>query len=218
MANPTPASASMPYLSQITPTEQGYYGPYMQQGQAANKMLTGQYGNLVNDPMGFYNNLMSGYQQSPYATYQEQLISSQMNNSAAAGGYAGTPYNQSQVGTATQEIASKDMNQWLNGVLGLYKTGLGGEQFLSGQGYGATKSMADIAGQALNEQAGAAFADQAEKNQQDAAHKRFLASLFGGGAGLVGSILEAGNPFHHSSGSSLGGEIAGGIGTAAMFM
>lgn len=199
MANPTPASASMPYLSQITPTEQGYFGPYMEQGQAANKMLTGQYGNLVNDPMDFYNHLMSGYQQSPYATYQEQLVSNQMNNSAAAGGYAGTPYNQGQVGTATQAIASKDMNTWLDHVLGLYKLGMGGEQFLSGQGFSANKSMADIAAQALNEQAGAAFANQSEKNQQQQAHRSWLASLIGGAAGVAGSILD---PFGNNTGHS----------------
>ncbi len=189
MAQPTPASASMPYLQQIPGVGQTYYGPYIQQGQQSNQIMGQQYGNLVNDPTGFINSIMGNYQQSPYATYQENLMTDKMNNTAAAGGYAGTPYNQGQVATTVQEISSRDMNQWLNEVLGMYSLGLMGEGTLSNQGFQASNRMADLLSNNLQQEGNLAFSNQAQENQNKMNRNSNWANLIGAGAGLGMSLI-----------------------------
>lgn len=185
----TPASAAMPYIQQEGQVGQQYFNPYIQQGQQSNQLLGQQYGNLVNDPTAFLNSIMSGYQQSPYATYQEGIMTDKMENAGAAGGYAGTPYNQGQIGSAVQAISSKDMQSWLNNVLGMYKLGLMGEGNLSNQGFQASGDLAGMMGNMYSQEGNLAYSNQAQKIADQQQHKQNLANMIGAGAGFASSLL-----------------------------
>ena len=50
-----PANSAMPYLNQIPGIGHQYFDPYVQQGQQVAPNLQAQYGQLTNDPTGFYN-------------------------------------------------------------------------------------------------------------------------------------------------------------------
>ena len=45
---------------------------------------------MANDPNGYYNQLLQGYQPSAGYQYQENKLNQLGHNTAAAGGYAGT--------------------------------------------------------------------------------------------------------------------------------
>lgn len=178
----TAASSAMPYISQIPGQVSPYYNPYIQSGQQANSNLSNAGNQLMNNPAGMYNSVASGYQMSPYAQNQINAETKSINNTAAAGGYVGTPYNQQQVGTMVQGITSKDENEYMNSVIGLYHMGLLDEQDLNNLGFQASSKMADVTGNTLNSEAGLAFANQSEQNQQ---HRNRLSNILGiGGAGL----------------------------------
>jgi hypothetical protein len=73
----------------------------------------------MQDPTAFINNLMGGYQESPYAHYQQEQGMRAGTNMASASGLTGsTPFAQ-QLQENSQNISSKDMDQWLQNVLGI---------------------------------------------------------------------------------------------------
>jgi hypothetical protein len=79
------------------------------------------------------------------------------------------------------------MQQFLQNVLGVFGTGLSGEEGIANRGFDASKSLTDLLGGALNQQGGLAFQDQQQKNQ----NKNDLWHMFGkalgaGAGGLLG--------------------------------
>lgn len=179
----TPASAALPYIQQIPGAEGGYYNPYISTGQQANQNLFNAGNQLMNNPAGMYNNIASGYQMSPYAQNQINQQMNAINNTAAAGGYIGTPYNQQQVASMVQGITSKDENQYINSVIGLYHMGLLDEQDLNNLGFQASGKMADVTGNTLNEEGGLAYANQSQKN---AMHRNRMSNILGLGGSALG--------------------------------
>lgn len=188
----TAANAAMPYIQQIPGQVSPYYAPYINSGQQANQNLSNAGNQLMNNPAGMYNSVASGYQMSPYAQNQISAETKSINNTAAAGGYIGTPYNQQQVGTMVQGITSKDENQYINSVIGLYHMGLLDEQDLNNLGFQASGKMADVTGNTLNSEAGLAFANQSEKNQQSRNRMSNILGIAGTGVGLASSLLGMG--------------------------
>ncbi len=177
----SPQTAANQYLNQITPQAQQAYNPYIQQGQQAGQQLGGQYNRLMTDPTGFIDEIMGKYKGSEgYKSRQSELMS-QLNNTAAAGGFAGTPYAQKQVGDMTNNLMNQDQQQYLQNALGAYNTGLGGEQGFQNQGFQATQGLNDITSGALNQQGGLAFNAVNNKNMGNAQLMQALMSALGGG-------------------------------------
>jgi hypothetical protein len=113
---------------------QDVQNPFMNMGKDAipqfQEWLKGQ-----KDPSGFINKLMGGYNESPWAKYQqEQALRASGNQGSAAGLNGSTPMSQFNQQNA-RDISSQDQNQWLNHVLGIntqYGQGLG-NQITGGQ-------------------------------------------------------------------------------------
>lgn len=207
----TPAQAAMPYYQQIPGVGQTYYGPYVQQGQQANQLLESGFGSMFSDPSGFVNKLMGGYSTSPWAQNEEDITGRKVDASAAAGGYAGTPYNAALTANAESGIAGKDMNDWLNHVLGVMKMGAGGETMLSNQGFSAARSLTDLLTQNLAQEGNLAFSSQAQENQWTEDRKRNQRRGWSDLFGSAGSFLDDMNLFHQSRGPG------GSSGTGGMF-
>jgi hypothetical protein len=180
-----PMEEANKYLSQIPGVGHQYYDPFINQGQAAGQKAQSQYDMLLADPVGFINKLMEGYKPSEGYKFANEELTRGMGNTAAAGGIAGTPLDQMNQAKGTQGLLSKDMQQFLQNVLGRYDIGLGGEQGIANQGFQASGSLADLLGGALNQQGGLAF--QNAQNQNSNRNDIFgtLGKALGVGAGAL---------------------------------
>jgi hypothetical protein len=117
------------------------------------------------DPSGFINHLMSQYQTSPYAKFQMQQGQNAANNAASASGMMGsTPFMQASQDYA-QNISSKDMNSWLEHVLGINTQYGAGENALMRGGQGAANALTNMYGDMGREMGEAAYGRRAGQNQ-----------------------------------------------------
>ena len=216
----TPASQAMKYVQQIPGAVSPYYNPYIQQGQQAGQNLSSGLGSVFKNPAGAYNSIASGYQMSPYAKMQIDAETQSMNNTAAAGGYAGSPYNQAQVGKMVQGLTSKDQNEYINSVMGLWHMGLLGEEDLNNLGFNASSKMADVTGSTPNTEGGLAFANQSEKNQMQRNRWSNILGLGGMGLGFALHPMKFDNPkyMNGSSGGNSGASYLGGAAALAAMM
>jgi hypothetical protein len=139
----------------------------------------------MSDPTGFINKLMEGYKPSEGYQFQKEQLTKELGNTAAAGGVAGTPQDQMNQGAGVQKLLSGDMQQFLQNVLGVFNTGLEGEQGIANTGYDASKNLTDALGGALNQQGGLAFQNQQQKNQNKNDLWKMFGKALGAGAGFA---------------------------------
>lgn len=139
----------------------------------------------MKDPSGFINHLMGGYQESPYAKFeQEQGMRAAQNMGSTGespyGGAGSTPLMQFAQQNA-QNISSKDMNQWLQNVLGVntqYGQGLGQQ---IGVGQGAANALTGLYGDMGRQMGEGAYGSRAGRNMD-------RANMWGGLFNLGGDI------------------------------
>lgn len=163
-----PANNAQEYLNKIPGATKPYYEPYINQGQTANADLMERYKQLLNDPNALLNKFGEGYKESP--GYQTRLKAGLQGagNAAAAGGMAGSPQHQLEAAERANELQGKDYEDYLNHILGLFGTGLQGEQGLGEQGFKASTGYGDLMAQLLGSQAQYGYAGQAAQNANKA--------------------------------------------------
>ena len=108
---------------------------------------------MAKDPAGFVNDLLAKYQKSPSFDFEKKEAIDAANAAAAAGGLEGLPGVQESLEDRIQKLSSRDAQQWLNNVMGEEKTGLGGLQYLSGQGFQGSRDLAQLISQLNAEKA-----------------------------------------------------------------
>ena len=170
------------YLNQIPGVAHQGYDDYINQGKDASGKTKTQYEDMMNDPTGFINNIMQQYKESEGYGFAKDKLTKEMSNTSAAGGIAGTPYDQMNQAEGVQGLLSKDMQQFLENALGRYDKGLAGEEGIATRGYDASGKLTDTLGNALNQQGGLAFNNAQQNNQ----NRNDMWSMFGkalGGAG-----------------------------------
>lgn len=155
---------SMKYLNKIPSTISPYYDPYINAGNEALPTLQNQYGQLANDPGAKYSELGAGYESSPGYNFALQQALSASGNASAAGGMAGSPMHEQQNMDVASNMASRDYDEYMRQVMGLYGTGLQGEQGLYNTGYGASDTLAKMLAENLQNQAGLSYSGAANKN------------------------------------------------------
>ena len=160
----------------------GAQQPYAQAGQGAIKdyqeWLQGQ-----KDPSKFINNLQGQYQASPYSQYlQNQSILGAQNAGSASGMTGSTPMMQ-QMQQNAAGIASGDMNQWLQNVLGINSQYGQGQNNLMTGGQNAANQLSSIYSNMGNNAAQMAYGSQAGKNQD------FWNTIGGAAGGIAGMFL-----------------------------
>lgn len=184
-----PMDEANKYLNQIPGVAHQGYDDYINAGKDASGKTKSKYEELMGDPTGFINKLMEGYKPSEGYQFQKEQLTKELGNTAAAGGIAGTPQDQMNQGEGVQKLLSGDMQQFLKNVLGVFDTGLEGEEGIAGRGYDASGKLTDALGGALNQQGGLAFQNAQQKNSD----KNSLWSMFGkalgaGAGGLLGGV------------------------------
>jgi hypothetical protein len=201
--------AAEPYLNQIAPMSREKLNPYINRGNEAGNLVHGQYQNLIENPYGQYEDIFNNYKPSSGFQLQLDQALKAMRNSAAAGGYSGTEADQFRQGDLASQLAGQDFQNYFNNIMGLYNTGLEGEQGFSNEGYNANESLTGIEGQTLGAQSGLAFQNAQQKNQ----NKNDLAKALFQALGTIGGAAagSAFGPAGTAAGASLGGKTASSI-------
>lgn len=193
-----PADSAMPYLNQIPGQTNQYLDPYFQAGKNALPGLQDQYSQLMNDPGGKMNKIGESFQQSPGFKFAMDQALQGSGHAAAAGGMAGSPQHEQQNMQLATQLGNQDYNSWLQNALGMYGTGLSGEQDLTHQGQQAGQSMADMIAQTLAQQAQLQYTGQQNKNQNNSSMwgniGKGIGALsaftpWGAAGGAIGSML-----------------------------
>jgi len=176
-----PYDAAMQQYQQWANKAEGAQSPYLNAGKGAigdyQQWLQGQ-----KDPSGFINNLMGGYQESPYAKYLQQQSMNAGQNAASASGLMGSTPMLQQMQQNAGNIASQDQNQWLQNVLGINTQYGQGQNNLMTGGQNAANSLTNLYNQMGQNMGQAAYGKEAGK-QND------FWNTVGGGIGMIGSFL-----------------------------
>lgn len=144
-----PSKAADQYLNQIGSSSGQYFNPYIDSGRNALDTLSGQYGNLINDPTFMMNQIGAGYQQSPGYQFQVDQAMGASNRAASAGGMLGSPMQQQNIASTVNQLANQDYGQYMDRGLSQYGIGLAGMGGINQMGYNASSSMADAIRQQL---------------------------------------------------------------------
>lgn len=118
----------------------------------------------MKDPSAFINNLMGGYNESPFAKYQQQQATRAALNQGSASGLTGsTPLMQFAAQNA-RDISSQDMNQFLQNVLGVNSQYGAGLQGLISGGQGSANAISDLLRSFGGDIAGMRYGQEAGRN------------------------------------------------------
>ena len=187
---PNPSDSAMKYLNQIPGMAKDQYSPWI--NNATNMMpgMSDLYTRMMQNPGDYFNQISSGYKQSP--GYQNALREAMggITNAQAAGGMAGSPQHQQLSGERAEDMAAKDFQNYINNVLGIQQTGLGGGEQALGRGFQGTQSMADMLASNLGSQAQYAYGGQAGKN---AANSQNWSNIFSGASGVMPWLFQPKN-------------------------
>lgn len=187
---PNPSDAAMKYLNQIPGMAKEQYSPWI--SNATNMMpgMSDLYNRMMQNPGEYFNQISSGYRQSP--GYQNALREAMggIANAQAAGGMAGSPQHQQIAGERATQMADKDFQDYINNILGIQKTGLTGGEAALGRGFEGSKSMADILASNLGQQAGYSAAGQAQRNNQNSQN---WSNIFSGASGVMPWLFQGNN-------------------------
>jgi hypothetical protein len=207
-----PSEKAMPYLNQIPGVGRQYHEPFIQQGQEAQGKTRPLYEQMAQDPNAFLNALMEGYTPSRGYQTREKVLGQALRNSAAQGGYAGTPFAQREQGELINDLLGSDQQQYLSNLMGIQGQGLGGLEGMVGRGYASSGNLADYIGNALGQQGALAFQGQAQQNQGKydtmANRSRFwgdIARAVGGSMGGGGGLTNYAQSLSPQSGGVTGG-------------
>lgn len=184
-----PADPAMKYLNNIPGTISPYYNPYINRGNQAGDALQGQYGELLNDPGAKLNKIGTDYQKSPGFDFALQQALQGANHAAAAGGMAGTSQNQMEAMKAATGLANQDYENWLSHALGLYGTGIQGQQGMYNTGYNASNELAQNLANTMLNQAKLSYEGQNAENQHNSAQGSIWGDLLGGIGSLAGFLF-----------------------------
>ncbi len=155
--------------------------PFLQAGHSAVTDMQRWLQGMLN-PTAFINKTMGDYQESPYAKYLQDQTTKAGINAASAGGLVGsTPFAQ-QMQQNAAGIASQDMQNWLQNVLGINTQYGQGQQYLSGMGQNAANALTGLYGNMGQLMGEGAYGQRAGRNQD-------FANLLGGGLKLGGHIF-----------------------------
>ncbi len=178
-----PMNAANPYLNQIPGQTLPFYQPYMNAGSNALNKLTGEYGGLIDNPNATYDKIASGYKESPgYKARLEEAMRA-ITNSQAAGGMAGSGQHQQLSAEKALDLHGEDFENFMNHVLGLYGTGLSGEQGIENQGFGANTDYANMLANITGQKANMAYAGKNQENENNANSWKNIFSGLGTAAG-----------------------------------
>ncbi len=155
-------------LQQIPQFGREGYQPYIDRGNQAQDLASGAYNRMAQDPTAFVEQIMQSYKPSQGYQFRRKNALNAAQNSAASGGFSGTGYDQMNQGALADDLASQDMQQYLQNILGVQGAGIAGQQHQADQGYLASGNLADYLGNAYGARAGAKLGQNRQRGLNDA--------------------------------------------------
>ncbi len=180
--DPTKGASNM--VGQIPGQTLPYYQPYMDAGKGAMSDLQNQYKDLLSGDK--QNQLGANFKEGPGYQYALKNALQAGTNASAAGGMLGTPMHQEQNMGIGEGLAGKEFQNYMQNQMGLYGTGLQGEQGLNQMGFDANKNYADQLANTMNQQAMYNFMGQQGQNQ---AKQQGMSNIFSGLGTAAGSFF-----------------------------
>jgi|15BtaG_2_1085339.scaffolds.fasta_scaffold00113_24 hypothetical protein len=150
-------------LDKIPDVLKQYMGPYAEAGQRELDPYSKELHGLISDPGALMQKLSEGYTPSAGYQFQKGEALKAAKDAAGSQGMFGTPSAQAHAEGIASGLANQDFNQYLSHALGLFGTGLSGQQGLIGQGQQAASGMGQDIAQSLMSKAGLA---QQQQNQE----------------------------------------------------
>lgn len=172
-----PADAANQYIGQIPGAASPYLNPYSQAGIGSLPGLQDIYKKLLGNPGDFMNQIGNSYKESPGLKNQIAQAMQGAGHAAASGGMAGSPAHEQENMQLASDLSSKDYNNWMQNALGMFGSGLSGQQGMAGMGMQAGTHMSDLISQALAQQGANAYQGQAGQNQNQ---NSLWSNIFGG--------------------------------------
>jgi hypothetical protein len=114
--------------------------PWSETGQSALEKLMASL-SQKEDPSKYYNQIISGYSESPYAKLLQEKGIRSANQAGAASGMLGSGEEQKWLTDYSQKVSSADMDNYFKNIFGIndsYEKGLGG---VSSEGLGSAGSQ-----------------------------------------------------------------------------
>lgn len=200
-----PADSAQPYLDKIPGYVDKYMQPFIDMGQEAGGIAQDQYAKWVTDPYGAYDEAYANYNQSPYSQYQSDQMHTAAENSAAAGGYAGSEYDYNKQMEIENALVDQDFSKYMDYIMGMQTAGLAGEQQMYNTGFNAsTEALQGDIGYA-NSSASNQFAGTEAENAMSSGMLGLLSQ--GTGAAIGGYF---GGPWGAFAGAQVGKKTVGG--------
>lgn len=120
----------------------------------------------MSDPQGYYNSIMGGYQESPYARYEQQSAMNAANNAASASGLAGSTPMAMQMQQNAEDISSRDMDKYFQNLYGINTDYMSGLNNLIGGGQNSANAISNMYTGGANNMGNMAYASSTQKKQQ----------------------------------------------------
>lgn len=157
-------------INRYLPQMQTNMQPYMEAGASAIPHMNESFGrageaygnagnalNRMSDPQEFMRSIMQGYQESPQAMMEREAGNKGITNAASASGMLGSGALMKSSADYNQRLTAKDMQQYLQNILGINKDYLSGQLGMAGglnslgaSGYGNLANMGEKGAGSLN--------------------------------------------------------------------
>jgi hypothetical protein len=175
-----PFGAGMDQLQKYYQQAQQVQNPFLQAGQGAIAPYQNMLGKMSN-PQDFYKNIMSGYQQSPAAQYQQQQGMRSANNFGSASGLMGSTPLMQQAQQNAQNISSGDMQNYFNNIMGVNQGAMNGYGNMMNMGQGSANTISELLAQLGQGMGQGAYGQQAGQQQNQHNMIGGLLNMFGNG-------------------------------------
>lgn len=190
-----PATGASNMIGQIPGQMKPYYQPYMDAGKGALSDLQNQYKDLLSGDK--QNQLGANFKEGPGYQYALKNALQAGTNASAAGGMLGTPMHQEQNMDIGEGLAGREYQNYMANQMGLYNSGLAGEQGLNQMGFDANTNYANALANVTGKQADYAYEGQKGMNE---GRSNAMSNIFSGLGTAAGSFL--GGPMGGAAGGT----------------
>jgi len=196
------------YLNKITEL----YQPYMQSGKLAGGKMQNQggmqerqYRQMMGQGPGGTGDWQTQYTASPWADYQTDIGTQSADASAAASGMLGSGTNQRATATMSEDIASKDRQQYYDDMMGLGAAASSNWKPLQASGASFAKDLGQYTYGTGGEIAGAQEGKAAADAMGDAANASMWGNIIN-----MGMYGPGGSPGQYFGGTTGASGVSGG--------
>lgn len=213
--------SNKPAFDQFAQSMQGAanrYNPIIDTGNQARNMSFDQYQKLINNPNAVQDQVSSGFYESPYQKYMQDMVSKRMNYNSANTGMLGSGAANRSLMDELTKMTGQYQNDYINRGMQSYGQGLSGLGGLTDLGFKGLNAQDPLLEQSYAGTLKGAMSEN-ETNQRNAemnaaSKNRGMGNLLGFGAGLASNFIGGGglsSLFGGGGFSGLGSMVGGGL-------